>query len=115
MHPFEITTPGDSAAAIEAVTAKPGAKYIAGGTTLVDLLKLDVETPPTLVDVTRLAGQDPDLGEVRILPNGGIWIGALVKNSDLAWDASVAKRLPVLSQALLAGASGQIRNMATLG
>ena len=85
-------------------------RFIGGGTTLVDLMKLGVETPPALVDVTGLP-----LTTVEILPNGGLRIGALVRNSDLANHPEVIKNYAVLSLALLSGASPQLRNMATTG
>ena len=87
-----------------------GGKFIAGGTTLVDLLKLGVETPPKLVDITRLP-----LAQLEELPNGGLRVGAMVRNSDLAHHPLVLERYPVLSLALLSGASPQLRNMATTG
>jgi xanthine dehydrogenase YagS FAD-binding subunit len=85
-------------------------RFIAGGTTLVDLMKLGVETPQALVDVTALP-----LDQVEVLPNGGLRIGAMVRNSDLAYHPEVQKNYAVLSQAILAGASPQLRNMATTG
>ncbi|WP_267434233.1 xanthine dehydrogenase family protein subunit M [Sphingomonas sp. GM_Shp_1] len=90
--------------------AVPGARFIAGGTNLLDLMKLQVETPDTLVDISRLA-----LTEIEEREDGGLTIGALVPNSDLAADARVIERYPVLSRALLAGASGQLRNKASTG
>jgi xanthine dehydrogenase YagS FAD-binding subunit len=96
------------AAAARAVAAKPGAKFIAGGTNLLDLMKLEVETPAHLVDVNRLP-----LAAIEDAPDGGLRIGALVRNSDLAADPRVRKNYGVLSRALLAGASGQLRNKAT--
>jgi xanthine dehydrogenase YagS FAD-binding subunit len=87
-----------------------GAKFIAGGTTLVDLMKLNVETPSGLVDINILP-----LDKIEPLPNGGLRIGAMVRNSDLAWNADVQKNYAVLSQAILSGASPQLRNMATTG
>jgi xanthine dehydrogenase YagS FAD-binding subunit len=87
-----------------------GGRFIAGGTTLVDLMKLNVETPPALVDVTALP-----LDQVEVLPNGGLRIGATVRNADLANHPEVLKNYAVLSQALLSGASPQLRNMATTG
>ncbi|GAA4947495.1 FAD binding domain-containing protein [Actinoplanes utahensis] len=89
---------------------EPGAVFLAGGTNLVDLMKLGVATPDALVDVTRLP-----LGEITDLPGGGLRIGAAVRNSDLAADPRARQAFPLLSQALLAGASGQLRNMATTG
>jgi xanthine dehydrogenase YagS FAD-binding subunit len=87
-----------------------GAVAIAGGTTLVDLMKLDVQSPAHLVDINSLS-----LNRIESQPDGGVRIGAMVRNSDLAHDEGVMKRYPVLSQALLAGASAQLRNMATTG
>jgi xanthine dehydrogenase YagS FAD-binding subunit len=94
----------------KALSAANQAKFIAGGTTLVDLMKLRVETPQTLVDINMLP-----LDKIEKLPDGGLRIGALVRNSDLAWNAEVQKSYAVLSQALLSGASPQLRNMATTG
>jgi xanthine dehydrogenase YagS FAD-binding subunit len=93
-----------------ALGAANGAKFIAGGTTLVDLMKLNVETPSGLVDINILP-----LDKIESLPNGGLRIGAMVRNSDLAWNADVQKNYAVLSQAILSGASPQLRNMATTG
>jgi xanthine dehydrogenase YagS FAD-binding subunit len=87
-----------------------GTKFIAGGTNLLDLMKLQIETPETLVDISRL-----DLAEIEDTADGGLLIGALVPNSDLAADPRVRDRYEVLSRALLAGASGQLRNKATTG
>jgi xanthine dehydrogenase YagS FAD-binding subunit len=87
---------------------EPRSRYLAGGTTLIDLMKLDVEQPVQLIDITRLP-----LAEVTLFPDGALRIGALVRNSDLAHNEFVRTRLPLLSQAVLAGASGQVRNMAT--
>lgn len=89
---------------------EPDAVFLAGGTNLVDLMKLGVATPDVLVDVTRLP-----LGDITELSGGGLRIGATVRNSDLAADPRIRAGYPVLSQALLAGASGQLRNMATTG
>jgi xanthine dehydrogenase YagS FAD-binding subunit len=91
-------------------TAQQGAqvRYIAGGTTLVDLMKLDVERPRQVVDINRLS-----LSEVTRQADRSLKIGALVRNTDLAYHPEVLKSYPVLSQALLSGASGQLRNMAT--
>jgi xanthine dehydrogenase YagS FAD-binding subunit len=94
----------------KALGAANGAKFIAGGTTLVDLMKLSVETPSGLVDTNILP-----LDKIEPLPNGGLRIGAMVRNSDLAWNADVQKNYAVLSQAILSGASPQLRNMATTG
>jgi xanthine dehydrogenase YagS FAD-binding subunit len=94
----------------KALGAANGAKFIAGGTTLVDLMKLNVETPSGLVDINILP-----LDKIEPRPNGGLRIGAMVRNSDLAWNADVQKNYAVLSQAILSGASPQLRNMATTG
>jgi len=110
MQPFAYTAPDDLQGATSLAAADPRARYLAGGTTLVDLMKLDVETPTQLIDIARLS-----LTEIADLPDGGLRIGALVRNSDLAHNAAVRSRYPVLSLALLAGASGQLRNMATTG
>ncbi|WCM27468.1 xanthine dehydrogenase family protein subunit M [Sphingomonas sp. QA11] len=87
-----------------------GGRFIAGGTNLLDLMKLQIETPERLVDISRL-----DLARVEERADGGLTIGALVPNSDLAADARIIKDYPVLSRALLAGASGQLRNKASTG
>ena len=100
----------DSVATATKDGAVPGARFIAGGTNLLDLMKLQVETPETLIDISRL-----DLGEVEEREDGGLTIGALVPNSDLAADPRVIERYPVLSRALLAGASGKLRNKASTG
>lgn len=114
MHTFEFTRPTDiigaATAAASANTAQQGAeiRFIAGGTTLIDLMKLNVEQPHMLIDLNRLP-----LGNVETLPDGGLKIGAMVRNSDLAHHSSVLSDYPVLSQALLSGASAQLRNKAT--
>jgi xanthine dehydrogenase YagS FAD-binding subunit len=97
-------------AAQAAAAVKPGTKIIAGGTNLLDLMKLQVETPSNLVDINRLP-----LDKIEETPNGGLRIGTLVRNSDLAADPRVRQRYGVLSRALLAGASAQLRNKATTG
>ena len=108
MHPFDYQQASETSGAVSAVAARPDAKFLAGGTTLIDLIKLNVEMPAHLVDVTGLP-----LAQITDLPGGGVRIGALVKNSDLAHDARIQKNYPVLSEALLSGASPQLRNMAT--
>jgi xanthine dehydrogenase YagS FAD-binding subunit len=90
---------------------KPGAKFIAGGTNLLDLMKVQVETPAHLIDINRIEGLD----RIEDTPEGGLRVGTLVRNSDLAADMRVRQRYPVLARALLAGASGQLRNKATTG
>lgn len=114
MHIFEFTRPTDvtsaASAGASANTAQQGAeiRFIAGGTTLIDLMKLNVEQPHTLIDLNRLP-----LSDVETLPDGGLKIGAMVRNSDLANHPAVMRDYPVLSQALLSGASAQLRNKAT--
>ncbi|MEV0231035.1 xanthine dehydrogenase family protein subunit M [Nonomuraea sp. NPDC050786] len=108
MRPFAYVKPLDLAEAVAA--AGPGAKLLGGGTNLVDLMREGIERPETVVDITGLP-----LDEVDELPGGGLRIGALVRNSALAADRRVRAAYPVLSQAILAGASPQLRNMATVG
>jgi xanthine dehydrogenase YagS FAD-binding subunit len=110
VKPFRYERATDEQAAIAAVLATPGARFLAGGTNLVDLMRLEVETPSTLVDVTRLPFDRIEPGA-----DGGLRIGAGVRNSDLAADRTVRARYPAVAQALLAGASGQLRNLATTG
>ncbi|HEY6803090.1 MAG TPA: xanthine dehydrogenase family protein subunit M [Pyrinomonadaceae bacterium] len=116
MHTFEFTRPTDAAAAIAAAarskTAQQGAdiRFIGGGTTLIDLMKLNVETPNSLLDINRLP-----FDKIEDSANGGLVIGATVRNSDLAYHQRVQRDYSVLSQAILQGASAQIRNMATVG
>ncbi len=107
MKTFDYVRAADPAAACVAAGAR-GARFIAGGTNLLDLMKLEIESPSKLVDISRLA-----LADVEETDAGGLRIGALVSNSDLAAHAQVRSRYPVLSRALLAGASGQLRNKAT--
>jgi xanthine dehydrogenase YagS FAD-binding subunit len=108
MKAFTYERANSVAAAARAAAEKPGAKFIAGGTNLLDLMKLEVETPTHLVNVNRLP-----LAAIEDTPDGGLRIGALVRNSDLAADPRVRQNYAVLSRALLAGASGQLRNKAT--
>ena len=110
MRPFAYEQPGDAATAIALVADSPEAMFLAGGTNLVDLMKLEVATPDLLVDVRRLTSD-----RIDELPDGGVRIGAAVTNSDLAADRMIRRRYPMLSEALLAGASGQLRNAATVG
>jgi xanthine dehydrogenase YagS FAD-binding subunit len=109
MRPFAYERARDAAGALAASAEVPGTRYLAGGTNLVDLMKLGVEQPAQLVDVSRLP-----MDAVEELPDGGLRIGANVRNSDLAVSESVRERYPLLSQALLSGASGQLRNRATI-
>ena len=108
MKPFTYERARTPAEAAAAIAQHPGARFIAGGTNLLDLMKLQVETPPHLVDVNTLA-----LDKIEPTPEGGLRIGALVRNTDLAADPRVRRDYAVLSRALLAGASGQLRNRAT--
>ncbi|MGC5779084.1 FAD binding domain-containing protein [Methylobacterium sp. NFXW15] len=108
MKAFTYERPATVQEAAKIVAERPNAKFIAGGTNLLDLMKLQVETPATLVDVNRLP-----LSQVEDTAEGGLRIGALVRNSDLAAHPRVRKDYAVLSRALLAGASGQLRNKAT--
>ncbi|MFC8298270.1 FAD binding domain-containing protein [Micromonospora orduensis] len=110
MRPFRYHRPADVAEAVAVLAAEPQAAYLAGGTNLVDLMKLGVQRPDVLVDVTRLP-----LDTVDELPDGGLRIGATVRNSDLAAHPAVRRDYPVLARALLAAASGQLRNLATTG
>src|SRR5690349_5009665 len=116
MRTFEFIRPADQAAAIatagQSKTAQQGAdvRFLGGGTTLIDLMKLNVETPARVLDVNRLP-----LDKIEATPDGGLKIGATVRNSDLANHPKVQKDYAVLSQAILNGASAQIRNMATVG
>ena len=116
MHTFEFIRPPDPAAAIAAAaqskTAQQGAdvRFMGGGTTLIDLMKLNVETPNRVLDINRLP-----FNKIEPMAEGGLKIGATVRNSDLAYHAEVRRDYSVLSQALLQGASAQIRNMATVG
>jgi xanthine dehydrogenase YagS FAD-binding subunit len=107
---FEYSRAGNVADAVRQMAASPGAKFVAGGTNLVDLMKMDVEKPAKLIDVTRLP-----LDKVEETAGGGLRIGALVRNTDLAYHPQVERRYPMLSSALLAGASQQLRNMASVG
>ncbi|MBO0705720.1 MAG: FAD binding domain-containing protein, partial [Candidatus Dormibacteraeota bacterium] len=110
MKPFRYASADDAPGAVAQVAGSPGARFLGGGTNLVDLMKLGVETPDLLVDVTRLPFR-----EIEELPDGGLRIGAGVRNSDLAAHRLVRQRYPVLAQALVMGASGQLRNLATAG
>lgn len=110
MNPFQYERASDARAAVAAVTAAPNAAFLGGGTNLVDLMKLGVATPDLLVDVAHL-GHD----RIEALPDGGVRIGAAAPNSELAASRLIRTRYPALSQAVLAGASGQLRNLATTG
>jgi xanthine dehydrogenase YagS FAD-binding subunit len=110
MRPFEYVRSKDAGAAVQAVASNREAKFLAGGTNLVDLMKVGVENPARVVDVSGL-----DLAKIEPTRDGGLSIGALAKNGDTANHPLVRKNYPLLSQAILAGASPQLRNMATNG
>lgn len=109
MRAFTYERATDPRAAVAAVS-KAGARFISGGTNLLDLMKLEIEQPTHLVDISRLP-----LKQIEELPDGGLRIGAQAANSDTAGDTRVRTRYPVLSQALVSGASGQLRNKASVG
>jgi xanthine dehydrogenase YagS FAD-binding subunit len=108
MRPFTYERATDAASAVKSAAETPNAKFIAGGTNLLDLMKLEIEHPAHLIDVGRLP-----LAGIEETPEGGLRIGALATNSHVAADARVRARYPVLTQAIVAGGSGQLRNKAT--
>ena len=108
MNNFSFARAVDSASALALLGARPGARFLGGGTNLVDLMRENIEQPAALIDVT-----DRSLGGIEELPDGGLRIGASVRNSHLAGDERVRSRYPVLAQGILLGASAQLRNMAT--
>src|SRR5919108_4709153 len=110
MNRFEYTRANDVADAVRQIAADPAAKFIAGGTNLIDLMKENVARPSHLIDITRLP-----LDRIEDTGDGGLRVGALVTNTDVAYNEQVEERYPLLSQAILAGASPQLRNMATTG
>ena len=111
MNPFTYSRATDADQAAAAISGKPQGKFLGGGTNLIDLMKMGVETPDELIDINRLP-----LAQIEELPDGkGVRIGAMVRNSDLAEHELIKTRYPVLSEALLSGASPQLRNMATVG
>jgi xanthine dehydrogenase YagS FAD-binding subunit len=110
MKPFRYQRADDVASAVATVAGEPGASFLAGGTNLVDLMKMEVATPDVLVDVRHLVSD-----RIEELPDGGLRIGAGMLNSELAADRRIRRRYPMLSQAILAGASYQLRNLATTG
>ena len=107
---FQYSRAADVTDAVRQIAAEPGAKFIAGGTNLIDLMKEEVERPSRLIDISRLP-----LNTVEATADGGVRIGALVPNSDLAHHPLIAQRYPMLASAILAGASAQLRNMASTG
>ncbi len=110
MNPFRYERARDASSAVALLAQAPNGVFLAGGTNLVDHLKLGVRQPDLLIDITHLP-----YDRIEPLPDGGVRIGALVRNSDLAADRTIRTRYPLLAQALLAGASGQLRNLATTG
>ena len=110
MKPFDYVRPATVAEAV-AAAAQPGAAYLAAGTNLLDLMKGGVSRPDLLVDVTHLDGLDA----IETLADGSLRIGALVSNADLAHDPAFARTYPAVAEALLSGASAQLRNAATVG
>jgi xanthine dehydrogenase YagS FAD-binding subunit len=110
MNRFELTRADSVADAIGKIAGNPHARFIAGGTNLLDLMKEDVSRPQLLIDITRLP-----LANIEAADGGGLRIGAMVSNADLAYDERVARDYPLLSAAILAGASPQLRNMASTG
>jgi xanthine dehydrogenase YagS FAD-binding subunit len=110
MNNFAFSRATDVADAVRQMAADPGATFVAGGTNLIDLIKEGVTEPSRLIDITRL-----QLNRIEDTSDGGLRIGALVPNSDLAYHPQIAKRYPLLASAILAGASPQLRNMATTG
>ena len=107
---FDYVKARDVRDAVSQIARDPNAKFIAGGTNLIDLIKENVAQPRRLIDITSLP-----LAEIEETESGGLRVGALVPNSDLAYDAQISKRYPLLSSAILAGASAQLRNMASTG
>src|SRR5262249_17245940 len=105
---FHYARANDVTDAVRQIAGDPNAKFVAGGTNLIDLMKMDVERPTKLIDITRLP-----LKQVENTPAGGLRIGALVLNTDLAYHPLVEERYPVLASAIMAGASQQLRNMPT--
>jgi len=107
---FEYARAGDVADALRLIADDSAAKFVAGGTNLIDLMKMDVERPRKVIDINRLP-----LNQIENTPNGGLRIGALVRNTDLAYHPLVEQRYPVLASAIMAGASQQLRNVASTG
>ena len=110
MTPFQYARASDVADAIKQIATDPSAKFIAGGTNLIDLIKYDVEGPARLIDISHLP-----LRSVEETAAGGLLIGAMVPNTDLAYHPLIEQRYPLLARAILSGASQQLRNMASTG
>src|SRR5438477_4872800 len=111
MHPFALASANDAATAIAAHAADPDLAYIAGGTDLIGLMKDRAALPKRLLDINTL----PEMAKIEALPDGGLRIGALARMSDVAAHPDVRRRFPIISEALLFAASGQLRNMASMG
>ncbi|MEO0460133.1 MAG: xanthine dehydrogenase family protein subunit M [Myxococcota bacterium] len=111
MHSFDVLRASTVKDALHEFRQAPHAKFVAGGTNLVDLMKEGVENPKTLIDINRI----DELRRFEFRDDGSIYLGALVSNSDIAWHEEIARRLPMVSEAILAGATTQLRNMATVG
>src|SRR5580698_2558134 len=107
---FQYARANDVPEAVRLIGRSPNAKFIAGGTNLIDLMKMEVEQPAAIIDITRLP-----LKQVEGISGGGLRIGSLVRNTDLAYHPLVEQRYPVLASAIMAGASQQLRNMASTG
>src|SRR5918996_5067083 len=111
MHPFTLSRADDPATAVAAHAEDPHLAFIAGGTDLLGLMKDRAALPERLLDINGL----PDMAQIEALPDGGLRIGALARMSDVAADLEVRRRFPVIAEALLFAASGQLRNMASIG
>lgn len=111
MHSFEVLRASTVEDALREFGRAPHAKFVAGGTNLVDLIKEGVENPKTLIDINRI----DELRRFELRDDGSVYLGALVSNSDVAWHDEIARRFPMVSEAILAGATTQLRNMATVG
>src|SRR5438132_2261279 len=111
MHPFGLSRADDPAKAVAAHAQDPQLAFIAGGTDLIGLMKDRAALPDRLLDINGL----PDMARIEVLPDGGLRIGALARMSDVAADAAVRGRFPVIAESLLFAASGQLRNMASMG
>src|SRR3954451_14037991 len=110
MNPFTYVSVTNEKQALDERSGHAGSAFVAGGTNLIDNMKLGIERPAHLVDINALPP-----AKIEELPGGALRIGAMVRNSDLAWDAGVRKQYPLMSEALLSGASAQLRNAATTG
>lgn len=110
MVPFTFSRARDEQEAIRMASESADSKFLAGGTNLIDLMKLHIERPSRLVDLNRLS-----LSEIRTMSDGTLRIGAMARNSDMAYHPAIAKQFPLLKEAILSGASAQLRNMATAG